>query len=122
MSAAIDEARTLEPSGLGHDLLLDWAPWVRDDRDDRTSWNVKPRVSKGYQGDMPRNVQIVDKIVARQRLQNHTDWRVVARYYLDQQEVWQVARDLRWAENRVRVRLLAVCGLVEREFRDYSGH
>lgn len=120
MSAVADDVeRTLEPHGLGHELLLEWAPWVRDSRDDRNRWSVKPRIGKGYDGDMPERVQIVDKIVARQKLRNHSDWAVVSRYYLGNYDIPFVARDLGWAENRVRVRLLAVCGLVEREYRDW---
>lgn len=113
--------RSLEPHGLGHDLLATWAPWVRDSDGNRNRWSVKPRIGRGYDGDMPREVQIVDKIVARQKLRSHDDWAVVSRYYLSQYDIPFVARDLGWHENRVRVRLLAVCGLVEREYRDSFG-
>lgn len=116
MAAVMTEI--LEPEGLGHDLLTEWAPWVRDDNEGRASWAVKPRIQAGYHGDMPRRLQLVDKIVARHRLENRQHWRVVARFYLGGRAIWEIARELDWSDDRVATTLIVFCSLVEREFRD----
>ena len=111
----------LAPSGLGHELLLEWAPWARDDGDGRASWNVKPRVDHAYWGDPPDNYWIVDKIVAPHRRDRNDYWNVVARFYLAEHEPWEIARMLGWSELRVRTVLCVFCGVVEREFNDVKG-
>lgn len=105
--------RGLEPQGLGHDLLIEWAPWVREDREGSASWHVRPRVDRGYHGDMPRRVQFTDKIVARIRLEYPPYYRVMARYYLDELAPWQMKQTLQATEGWIRTMLLAACGLVE---------
>lgn len=107
----------LEPRGLGHDLLTEWAPWVREDREGRHSWHVKPRVDRGYHGMPPDRVLKVDKIVARIRLEYPTYYRVIARYYLDELLPWQMADTLKATEGWIRAMLLAACGLVEMRYR-----
>lgn len=110
-----------EPRGLGHDLLIEWAPWARDDGDgERHSWAVKPRVAKGYHGDPPDNYWIVDKIVAPHRRDRSSYWKVVSAYYLGERPTWEIATQLEWSERRVLFNLAAFCGLVEREFGDYN--
>ena len=111
----------LHPEGLGHDLLLEWAPWMREDRDGKASWSVKQRLDPSYHGDPPDRVMLVDKIVARHRLENPSYWRVTAAYYLGEKAPWQIAKDMRWPESRVLTNLLSFCGLVEREYRDLTG-
>lgn len=108
----------LEPQGLGHDLLVEWAPWQREDRDGKASWSVKPRIARGYHGDPPDRVNRVDKIVARIRLEQPTYYRVIARYYLDELLPWQMCSTLQATEGWVRTMLLAACGLVEIRYRD----
>lgn len=123
MSAVADDvARGLEITGLGHDLLLEWGQWNRDDRDGRASWSAKPRVDPGHHGTPPERVEFVDKLIARHRLNYHDHWRVIAQYYLDDRETWEISRRMgrAWPERRVRTVLLAMCGLVEREYRDSS--
>lgn len=120
MSAVTDDV-VLEPSGLGHELLLQWAPWARDDNEGaRHSWSVKPRVDIGYHGDPPENFWIVDKIVAPHRRDRSSYWKVVSAVYLGERAVWEAADLLGWSERRARMNLLAFCGLVEREWRDYT--
>lgn len=122
MSAVeIDVMRELEPSGLGHELLVEWAPWARDDRDgEKASWSVKPRVDPGYHGDPPDNFWIVDKIVAPQRRDRTTHWKVVSAYYLGEQPPWAIGQALNWSEHRVLVNINHFAALVEREWRDYT--
>lgn len=108
--------------GLGHELLLEWAPWVRDDNEGRASWAVKPRVGKAYHGDMPRRIAFVDKIVATHRREHPPYWRAVSRYYLGQRALWEIARDLGWSEERVLTTLIVFCGVVEREYNDKRGN
>lgn len=108
----------LEPQGLGHELLLEWAPWVREDREPSASWSVKPRVDHGYHGDPPERVNKVDKIVARIRLEHHHYYRVISRYYLDQLLPHQMAAVLGYTEGWTRSMILAACGLVEMRYRD----
>ncbi len=121
---ADDVARTLEPEGLGHDLLTEWGLWMRDNREGRESWAVRPRVDRGYHGDPPERVRFVDKLIARHRLRHHEQWSVVSRFYLSDYEPWQISRELgrrHWPEARIRTILLAVCGMIEREYRDWTG-
>lgn len=111
--------------GLGHELLLEWGRWYRDDREGRASWAAKPRVDPGFYGTPPERARFVDKLIAKHKLKYRDDWRVVARYYLDDLAEWQIALQMRnpdgtkWAEGRVRTLLLVVCGMVEREYRDW---
>ncbi len=119
MSAVMVEI--YEPEGLGHELLLEWAPWARDDKDgERHSWSVKPRVDPGYHGDPPANFWIVDKIVAPQRKDKTVFWRVVSAYYLGERAPWEIAKALDWSEHRVLINLNHFAALVEREWRDYT--
>ena len=113
--------RELEICGLGHDLLYAWAPWARDDHEgERKSWAVKPRVDHGYHGDPPKNFFIVDKIVAPHRVQKDAYWRVTSAFYLGERSIWEIADLLGWSEERVQVNIVVFCGLVEREWRDYT--
>lgn len=118
MSEIIKDELALE--GLGHDLLEAWAPWARDDRGEGShSWSVKPRIDRGYHGNPPDDFWVVDKIVAPQRRDKTNAWAVVSRFYLGEQDEGMIARDLVWSAARVRMNLLAFCGLVEREYRDW---
>lgn len=120
MSAVTDEYR-LEPEGLGHELLLEWAPWARDDNEGGGhSWSVKPRVDPGYHGDPPDNFWVVDKIIAPHRRDRSSYWKIVGGVYLGERACWEIADLLGWSETRVRMNLLAFCALVEREYRDYT--
>jgi hypothetical protein len=110
----------LEPSGLGHDLLTEWAPWANDDREDRHSWSVKPRIDRGYHGTPPDNYWVTDKILAPHRVDKDIYWRLVARWYLDGKTYDQITRDLgpSWPEKRIALSLVQICAKVEREFLD----
>lgn len=114
----IGQWRNLEPSGLGHELLREWAPWVRDDAEGGHSWAVKPRVDRGYHGDPPSRVNRVDKIVARMKLYHRRYYDVVAHYYLGEKTFAQISMDLQVTQGWARTMLLAACGLVEMQFRD----
>lgn len=139
LSALEIEREILEPCGLGHDLLWEWAPWARDDSDGRSSWNVKPRLGRGYWGDPPPNFKIVDKIVApyraaKQKLlkepwevtewdrENAYWWEPVAQYYLGLHQPIEIASALGWSELRVCTVLCLFCGQVEREFKDWRDY
>jgi hypothetical protein len=112
----------LEPSGLGHDLLLDWAPWARDDGDERHSWAVKPRIDHGHHGTPPDEFWIVDKIVAPQRRDGTTYWHVASRFYLGEKSYAQITIDLgkNWPEKRVRFNLMCFAEMVGREYLDFK--
>ncbi len=115
----------LAPSGLGHDLLLEWAPWARDDNEGEAghSWASEERVDRGYHGDPPNNFYIVDKIVAPQRKDKTVFWTVTAMYYLGERSVGQISKILgsaNWSESRVLLNLCGFAALVEREWRDYT--
>src|SRR5690606_38995751 len=135
--AAVMRENWLELQGLGHELLLAWAPWARDDAEGKHSWNVRPRVDRGYHGDPPREFFVVDKIVAPFRLaairvkrfpwqardQDKWDalwWEVASRYYLGEQDPGMMAEQMGWSEQRVLANLVAFGALVEREFRDLT--
>jgi hypothetical protein len=113
----------LEPQGMGHELLVEWAPWARDDNDgERKSWAVKPRIDHGYHGDPPENFWIVDKIVAPHRRDRSAYWKAVSGFYLGERAPWEIASLLgpAWNERRVLVNIVEFGALVEREWRDYT--
>lgn len=119
MSAVLAEFR---PQGLGHELLLEWAPWARDDSDgERHSWALKPRVDPGYHGDPPPNFWVVDKIVAPHRRDKSPYWLVCGAFYLGERAEWEIAKTLGWSEQRVLMNLAAFCCLIEREYLDARG-
>ena len=110
----------LEPEGLGHDLLLEWAPWARDDREGGHSWSVKPRVDPGYHGDPPSRVDRVDRIVARIGLEQPRYYNVICHVYLGEKSYGDAARDLHMTQGWLRTMVLASCGLVEIRYRDLA--
>lgn len=121
MSAVMVET-DLEPHGLGHELLLEWAPWARDDNEgERKSWAVRPRVDHGYHGDPPDRFFIVDKIVAPHRVQKDSYWKCVSAYYLGERCALEIASGMPgWSERAVLANIIGFGALVEREFRDYT--
>jgi len=118
-SEAGAQAEAVEPDGLGHELLIAWAPWARDDRDESHSWSVQPRLDPGYHGDPPAEFFVVDKIVAPHRRDKTNYWHVVGRYYLGESEPRWIAKELDWSVSRVLMNLCAFSALVEREYRDF---
>lgn len=110
----------LEPSGLGHDLLTSWAPWVREDKDPSLRWTCGPRVVRGYHGDWPLEVQITDKILAPLRRDKSVYWTMAAHWYIGEKTFTQITRDLgpQWPEKRIRLNLVCLCELVSREYLD----
>src|SRR5690606_38702134 len=77
--SAVMVAELLYPSGLGHDLLCEWALFARDDREEgAASWSVKPRVDRGWHGDPPDRWYVVNRIVSR-LLKDHPDYRQVVK-------------------------------------------
>jgi hypothetical protein len=127
MAALPDFPRNeLEPSGLGHDLLMDWAPWARDDRREGPSWSAewsgRPRIDHEYGGDPPEDFWIVDKIVAPHRRDDTTYWQVASSWYLGEKSYSQITRDLgpQWPEKRIRLNLVCFAELVAREYLDFK--
>jgi hypothetical protein len=118
MAQRSDEWKLLEPAGVGHELLTEWAPWYREDREGKHSWHVKPRVDRGYHGDPPERVFRVERIVARIKVDHHRYYSVIARYYLDQLLPHQIAPALHITEGWCRSMILASCGLVELRYRE----
>jgi hypothetical protein len=110
----------LEPSGLGHDLLLEWAPWAENDRDERHSWAVKPRVDRGHHGTPPDAYWVVDRILAPHHRDKSITWRLVVRWYVDKKSYQQITLDLgqSWPEKRIRLSLVQIATMVEREYLD----
>jgi hypothetical protein len=120
MNAVAVEVR-MELEGLGHELLMEWAPWARDDGDgSRHSWALKPRVDPGYHGDPPKNFFVVDKIVAPHRVKKDTYWKAASAFYLGERGLPEIGRSLGWSEGHVMTTLIVFAALVEREFRDYN--
>lgn len=107
-----------DPYGPGHDLLTEWGRWNRDDREGRTSWAVKERIDPGTYGEPPERVIWLDKLLAQHKMKFRQDWSVIAQYYLDDRTVWEIAKRKDWAESRVRVKLLGICGMIDREWQD----
>ena len=107
-----------DPYGKGHDMLVEWGIWTRDDREGGASWSVRPRVDPTHGGEPPEFVFWLDKIIAKRKLKVHGDYGIIARYYLSDLTAWQIARERKWSENRVKGAIQAFCGLVEREWED----
>lgn len=63
---------------------------------------------------------MVEKIVAKIRIEHPPYYRVVARYYLDDLLPWQMVNTLGQTESWIRTMLLAACGLVERRYQDVA--
>jgi hypothetical protein len=124
MAAVMVERSTqwenLEPQGLGHELLMEWAPWSREDREGGHSWHVKPRVDRGFHGTPPERVYRVERIVARMKIDHHNYYRVIARYYLDQLLPHQIAPNLGITEGWCRSMILAAGGLVEIRYKELA--
>ena len=104
--------------GLGHDLLTEWGLWCRNDSGGRQSWHVKPRIDIGYHGDPPDRVNWLDKLIAQHKLKYHSDWSIISRFYLNDLQIWQIAKSMRCPESRVETTLMRMAGLVEREYND----
>lgn len=81
---------------------------------------MRPRVAHGYHGDWPESVQLTDRIVAGIRVKHHRYYSVIARYYLDQLQPWQMVKELHQTEGWLRTMLLASCGLVEMRYRELA--
>lgn len=123
MAAIMTYDRLMEPDGMGHELLLEWAPWARDDNEgENHSWSVKPRVDPGYHGDPPERFFIVNRIVAEHKREQAHFWAVVSRWYLGEQPVWLICRELDRPEWWVMQKACWASDLVGREFRDYTEH
>lgn len=125
MAAALNQSPDLILDGPGHDLLMAWAPWARDDNIGGNGVAVgylKPRLDRAHDGEPPRDYWIVDKIVAPHRRDRTNYWTAVAMFYLGERCLWEIAKELgpTWPEKRVMLNLVAFCALVEREFRDYN--
>lgn len=118
---AVPMTPELEPSGLGHDLLLAWAPWARNEGDGQASWSVRPRIEKGYDGDPPDDFWIVEKILAPQKVLGSVYWKMAAHWYLGEKTFAQITLDLgpNWPEKRIRLNLVCLCELVAREYLDF---
>jgi hypothetical protein len=109
---------TIEPEGVGHELLLRWAPWARDDGDGRQSWNVKPRLESAYKGDPPEEFWLVEGVVAPHRRDRGDLWLLVSRFYLGEKAYDLIAKDLAKPEWWVRQMLCWCCETVRREVDD----
>jgi hypothetical protein len=116
----------LEPGGLGHELLLEWAPWARDERRERESWcaewSARPRIERGYDGDAPPNFWIVDRILAPLKRDKSVYWTVCAHWYLGEESYARITEKLGrdWPEKRIRLNLVCLGELVAREYLDFK--
>lgn len=121
MSAVMDDIASMQPEGFGHELLLEWAPWARDDNaEGGHSWSVKPRVDPGYHGDPPERFFVVNRIVAEHKREQAHFWAVVSRWYLGEQPLWLICRELDRGDWWVLQKVCWAAELVGREYRDYT--
>lgn len=109
-----------EPSGLGDELLWEWAAFARDDRaEGHNSWSVQPRTDKAYHGDPPDRWFLVNKIVCRfQADPNDRLYPVIKHWYLGEKMPWQIALDLNRSEYHIRSAACWACEQVRREYLD----
>lgn len=116
MSAVMADRDNDEIAGRGNDLMQTWALHRRD-ASPRTAAHVehmpwKERLDKAVDAE-PSWVIEIDHMIAYLGRINDFYPRVVKRYYLDNQSVWEVAEKLHRTENFVLLSLRGVCSLAE---------
>jgi hypothetical protein len=108
--------RSDEIIGRGNDLMQTWALYRRDasraplPHIDRMPWSE--RLDKAMDAE-PEWVILIDRMIADLGRINDFYPRLVKRYYLDHQSVWQVAEKLGRTEGFVLLSLRGVCSLAE---------
>jgi hypothetical protein len=102
--------------GRGNDLMATWALYRRDasrsplPHIDKMPWSE--RLDKATDGE-PEWVILIDRMIADLGRINDFYPRLIKRFYLDHQAVWQVAEKLCRTEGFVMLCLRGVCELAE---------
>lgn len=122
MSAVLTEARdrdyrVRDPDCRGHRVMMAWAPYRRDAKRimdaphiERMPWSE--RLELAFDAEPPWVVQ-ADRAVASLIKVNLFYERLIDRYYLDQQSIWQTAGNLERTPGFIAAYLNAVCFHVE---------
>lgn len=112
----IDRAR--DPDCRGHYVMMRWAPFRRDarriidaPRDVHMAWSERQDVAKEAE---PPWVVAVDRALAKIIQVNLFYERLIDRYYIDGQSVWQTAGNLERTPMFICAYLNALCEHVER--------
>jgi hypothetical protein len=109
-------ARSDEIEGRGHDLMEKWALYRRDSSRigaphvEHMPWSE--RLDKAKDGEPPFCL-VIDDMIGELTKVNDFYPRLVKRFYLDHQAVWEVADKLHRTKNFVLMSLRAVCDLAE---------
>ena len=105
-----------EIEGRGHELMQTWALYRRDSSRlgaphvDRMPWSE--RLDKATDCEPPW-VILIDRMIAEIGRANEFYPRLVKRFYLDHQAVWEVAEKLHRTKSFVILSIRAICGLAE---------
>lgn len=112
-----DVVRIQDPDCRGHRVLKDWAPYRRDAKriidaphDARMGWKQRLDVARDAE---PEWVVPVDQAIASLVRLNVFYEKVIDRYYLDEQSIWQVAGNLERTAGVIWTYLNAICAHVE---------
>ena len=118
MSAVMVEHKP--PSGLGHDLLEHWASYMRGGLPLGRASSLHERLDRPHD-EVPQEVMLVDRIVARIGVEYPAYRRMINRYYLGREAPWQIAGILGYTEGFVWLSLRAVADLVARRYEELAG-
>lgn len=121
MSAVMVEAhridRIRDPDCRGHLIMQRWAPYRRDakrlidaPKGVHMAWNQRLDIAKDAE---PEWVVPVDRVVASLVQINLFYERVIDRYYLDEQSLWETAGNLDRTPGFVLAYVNAICARVE---------
>jgi hypothetical protein len=123
MAAVIQQRPTYEvcriqdPDCRGHRVMQAWAPYRRDAKrmidaphDGRMAW--KDREAVAFDAE-PEWVVPVDRAIASMVMLNVFYEKVIDRYYLDGQSIWQTAGNLDRTAGFILAYLNAICSRVE---------
>jgi hypothetical protein len=112
-----DVSRVQDPDCRGHHLLIKWAPYRRDakrmidaPKDGKMPW--KDRESVAFDAE-PEWVVPVDRAIASMVKLNFFYEKVIDRYYLDGQSIWQTAGNLDRTPGFILAYINAICSRVE---------
>ena len=111
------EGRIRDPDCRGHRVMVKWAPYRRDarriidaPRDVKMPWSERLAVAFDAE---PEWVVLVDRALATVIKVNAFYERLVERYYLDEQTIWQTAGNLSRTPGFVMLSLNGLCSHIE---------
>lgn len=118
LAVEVPSAWRAEPEGRGHELLQTWALYRRDasrhdePRVERMAW--KEQLPRAFDAE-PAWIVLVDRAIGQLARIQEVYEAIVKRYYLDGQQIWQVAPKVCRTEGFVMMSLRGICDHVDRK-------